>query len=1409
MAQRGGGGGGGSDDDDVDPHLFAGVRFALLGFDALTESQLRLEMARCGGAGAGARDADCTHVIVGGILYDDPVCVAARKNGKKVVTEAWVEDSLELGELADADRVLYAPVRDSRGIPGSDSLEICLTGYQKKWREDIMKMVEMMGAQFSKSLRANESTHLICYKFEGDKYDLAKQVNIATINHRWLEDCLKAWEILPIDDYKKSGWELEILEAQVKDSEDETEDGSRGSFRNRRNARSTHATEIRMGSHFDPDVRAPIRGPSISTSNAQGAAERHSGTPEQIKKAGDASAKYIRADTGITLDINDATIPVDRDAHECVNPQIHPSKNNEPLVDQASRDGAKDCLETVTDTTASAICTPIIHTRSTATVSQDKIENVGGKCLDYSNQINVNSVLLSSLSDENSSKKTLHSSEMSGKVDQKDKGHVSDLKPAVHQSNAEEKLNFCESNLGSEGKSSSRNNQILGYSRRRSLKSVSPEANLRSVDQIASPQCFEGNAPRVRVSTPPRKTDQDGELSDVQSLRQNEVKRHVDRSSAVSSSVSPKPPNEAPCSGTGKAGSPFTSKESESEAATVSDMGRNSVASTKNDGCKNSGPTMNVTQKQTSGSFKSNLLSSRRNSLKLVTPAEVEKLPENSVNSKNTGAENKVKPQALHDTMVDKGRDMCPSVDSEVRKESSGVSLQNGDIDMSDLQHINKTKVVVPNSEHDKIVSHPNLEAGIKEIPVNKTTDEYVTLSPKVMRKAGGKRSRKTGSKATAGLANSKSKSAASKPIQDKVVSHENVEPQLEKNCSSPNGAVSAPLLPEEILTSKSRTEAVKRKSSHGPNSEIKSALLVSKVIQQESMKENHNKLCATENQGSAPQKMLNSIGRNSVAGGFQIADVEMADSPTVDKIETTSLKSNSNGVVPPENGEAYPKKLSSSASADDPDTCAANKVPNNRVRKAVAKRKLSAVQKHNSGSDTCKTTSASVSENKVVSSGAAQSSRNVLKVTVDKDMQNTNEENANDAGGSFSEDAMNDTSKGTLDSKLRGSKRQKTADLIDGSADHDKENIPANSNSISKTKYGNNSMSSKSTSQNGKALLDEHSLIEGNDCRALNKLERTWFILSGHRLLRKEYRSILTRLKGRVCRDSHHWSFQATHFITTELRRTEKFFAAAAAGRWILKPDYLTACNEAGKFVDEEPFEWHGHGLNSGDTISLDAPRKWRQLKQRTGRGAFFGMQIIIYGECIAPTLDTLKRTVRAGDGTILATSPPYTRFLKPGVDFAVVSAGIPSVDAWVQEFMRHNIPCISADYLVEYVCKPGHPLTKHVLFNMHDLAEKSFQKLQKSQKDGISADVGESEGGETDVSCSACGSNERAGSMLICGGGDTNRAGCGVGVHTDCCNPPVEAAPDGEWLCPKCDEQKSAKKAKKSAKSRVLKLR
>ncbi|KAJ0683301.1 putative BRCT domain-containing protein [Helianthus annuus] len=60
---------------------------------------------------------------------------------------------------------MYVPVRDLNGILGATSLVICLTRYQRENQEDIMTMVQLMGAQVLEPLIVTKVTHLICYKF--------------------------------------------------------------------------------------------------------------------------------------------------------------------------------------------------------------------------------------------------------------------------------------------------------------------------------------------------------------------------------------------------------------------------------------------------------------------------------------------------------------------------------------------------------------------------------------------------------------------------------------------------------------------------------------------------------------------------------------------------------------------------------------------------------------------------------------------------------------------------------------------------------------------------------------------------------------------------------------------------------------------------------------------------------------------------------------------------------------------------------------------------------------------------------------------------------------------------------------------------------------------------------------------
>jgi topoisomerase (DNA) II binding protein 1 len=193
----------------------------------------------------------------------------------------------------------------------------------------------------------------------------------------------------------------------------------------------------------------------------------------------------------------------------------------------------------------------------------------------------------------------------------------------------------------------------------------------------------------------------------------------------------------------------------------------------------------------------------------------------------------------------------------------------------------------------------------------------------------------------------------------------------------------------------------------------------------------------------------------------------------------------------------------------------------------------------------------------------------------------------------------------------------------------------------------------------------------------------------------------------------------------------------------------------------------------------------------------------LILIHVFISVKQDTLKRAVKAGDGTLLATSPPYSRFFKSGVDFAIISPGMPRVDLWVQEFLKHEIPCVAADYLVEYVCKPGYSLERHVLYNTNAWAEKSFAFLQ-SKGEEIVEDLTppDDHGSNNDIACQVCGSCDRGEVMLICGD-ESGSVGCGVGTHIDCCDPPLQGVPEDDWFCAKCSQSRhsttSGKKKKK----------
>ncbi|KAL7151098.1 hypothetical protein ABFS83_04G008200 [Erythranthe nasuta] len=1282
---------------------FHGVRFILLGFDSDKEDEIRSKLLEGGGVDAVNYGPGCNYVIVDKLVYGDPVCIAARRDGKRLVTSLWVDHSSDVGMPVDHISVMYRPLKDLNGIPGAKSLVVCLTGYQRQDRDDIMTMVALMGANFSKPLVANKVTHLICYKFEGEKYELAKKMKrIQLVNHHWLEDCLKAWELLPEADYLKSGYEME-MEAEAKDSEEETEDVALAVEVGRKNVLSSQNTRVETKSFHQSPVMQEISRNSLyssaskSLANVGETSKKNQSTP--VKETDFQKASFSRETREQNLNMASARSPAKVSSE--VPPDMHHSTAISEKVDNALLSASESSKKSPNaDVSKSSSKSNIRSTPNKPTLSlrSERIEiNLKGS--------------------------------PSSNVNKRGVSGCFDVPLKIHQDvtgfdGVKTPLKGTLSNLD-EGQS-----LTLSYKRKMTVS----RGSSKSLHHDPKPST-EGESV-TKATTEQTKDPTHGSLVDGSRVLASDITPiNLTRSFRKEASVSHKEAlnishaaedRQEECDDQSLQRSPEGL-----ENRTLFNVDMNELSSIRTDNCT-SGAEMHQNDGQT------------------VEPS--------SPKTNSVGRKRKMLAKKTSGSRPSSGK-------ASATKLKGSINLQKAVLQNESIIHSNgaveteapdnttvteKVVVVLPTNGEDGPVDDEGQNEFELDGNKGKSIGLEAPLSSEGIEKQGDDRSIQT----------NKNKSGGSKKKSTKA----------EKAvCSEKNE------LTESKSESKSTGNAGEKKISRGG----KLPVVKSKENQKKDPSENpvcSGKIELTESKS----KSTGDAGENKITKGKKRCLVKSKEHHTEDpaekdvcseQIELNESKSNSTrdaGEKKITKGKKRPLVKSKEHHTEDP------------AEKAISSEKIESTESKSTG-DAGEKRITEGKKRPLVKSKANRKKDHVEEVA--NDGSNSKHDEKKTVSGNEEEETAVLTGR----TKGRPSKKLKSSAVME------KENIPSSIKQQSISKEDAKSLK--------RPLKNAAKAVVASPVKAIQKpkvrTEPARFILTGHKLQRKEFQQVIKRLKGRICRDSHHWSYQATHSIVPDpIRRTEKFFAAAASGSWILKTDYLTACNEAGKFLPEEPYEWHEEGLTGDGAINLEAPRKWRLLKERTGHGAFYGMKIVIYGECIAPPLDTLKRAVKAGDGTILATSPPYTRFLQSRIDFAIVSPGMPRVDMWVQEFLRHEVPCIAADYLVEYVCKPDYPLAKHVHYNTEAWAEKSLKNLMSRMEEVvIEEDVSTPEAySGDDVACQVCGSRDRGEEMLICGS-EHGTVGCGVGVHLDCLDPPLVDVPKDDWFCRSC-----SKKIKKS---------
>ncbi|XP_066258157.1 DNA topoisomerase 2-binding protein 1-A [Euwallacea similis] len=148
-------------------------------------------------------------------------------------------------------------------------------------------------------------------------------------------------------------------------------------------------------------------------------------------------------------------------------------------------------------------------------------------------------------------------------------------------------------------------------------------------------------------------------------------------------------------------------------------------------------------------------------------------------------------------------------------------------------------------------------------------------------------------------------------------------------------------------------------------------------------------------------------------------------------------------------------------------------------------------------------------------------------------------------------------------------------------------------------------------------------------------------FMFSGIEINLREELTTYVKDLGAVVLTSVSYDPSVTHLICPRLAKNEKTLASMAAGKWILDVSYIEKSKAAGRFLEEEEFEFGNPNARANVSFGKEdgGPYFWRREVSRRGYGAFNDMRAIVVAESRIPIINVIK----AGGGIIVNVEPPF----------------------------------------------------------------------------------------------------------------------------------------------------------------------
>ncbi|XP_070573063.1 SMC5-SMC6 complex localization factor protein 1-like [Ptychodera flava] len=182
----------------------------------------------------------------------------------------------------------------------------------------------------------------------------------------------------------------------------------------------------------------------------------------------------------------------------------------------------------------------------------------------------------------------------------------------------------------------------------------------------------------------------------------------------------------------------------------------------------------------------------------------------------------------------------------------------------------------------------------------------------------------------------------------------------------------------------------------------------------------------------------------------------------------------------------------------------------------------------------------------------------------------------------------------------------------------------------------------------------------------------------------------------GGVYYETQEYKADCTHIVSSKPIRSEKYLCGCAAGKWVVTKEFILDSAKAGKWLDSYQYEW-GNKVPTDCNYPIPllmAPRRWRLLRDGSGRKPFSKWTAMIFVENLKRRPVVYKRLLEAGGATVL---PP--KFTLQDLDSLAKKLTHVFVDMKyennVKGFVRRGIPCISPDYIAETLLQDTEPDT------------------------------------------------------------------------------------------------------------------